>query len=579
MSITINTLGRNDVFFCNRLMNNRRLHFLFVILFFLSSFVFAGEQFVARIYYKDVSDYSKLHAFDVLEYNNRPEKYFLALVDNFSFERLKNEGWMVKKDASRSLLFQSSIQNFYSGYRTVDELYADMAAVTSAYPDITEIVDYGDGYCKSLGGVYTTPGGDTQKVYDLLAVKITNKNTTGDKPVFFLMAGIHAREITTPEVAMRMIDWLTQEYETNADASWIVDYQETWIVPSVNPEGHWIVELGDEQPYGSPYYQRKNANHDDGYTGWPPSGWGQYGVDLNRNHSYKWGLTGSSSEPSDLTYRGTSSNSEPEVDELQNLISSLIPDQRTEGQPAPDDTTGILISMHSYSELVLWPWGYTSSAAPNKNSLKKIGDKFATYNGYTSEQSSDLYPTAGDSTDWAYGELGIPAFTFELGTQFMPPYSEVPLAQWPENRPALIYAAKIAREPYKLVDGPDVSGISIAPGTGDTVEISANINDAQNGGNSISSAELYVNIPSWDSNSVAFQMQPVDGAFNSASENVKAFVPIIEFLSGTNVIYIRGKDFEGNYGPPTAAFADNIPEPFIFISFYLSFLIYYFRKR
>ncbi len=69
--------------------------------------------------------------------------------------------------------------------------------------------------------------------------------------------------------------------------------------------------------------------------------------------------------------------------------------------------------------------------------------------GYTSESSSSLYPTAGDSTDWVYGELGIPAFTFELGDSFMPLYSEVDSRQWPKNKPILIYAAEIARVPYK----------------------------------------------------------------------------------------------------------------------------------
>ncbi len=532
---------------------------IFILFFTLT--VSADKQFAARIYYNDVSDYNKLYAYDVLEYNNVIEKYFLALVDDSAFEQLKNDGWRVIRDVEQTLLSEISVQNFYSGYRSLDELYAEMTAITSAYPDITEIVDYGDGYCKSLGGTYLTPGGDTQKVYDLLAVKITNKNISGDKPVFFLMAGIHAREITTPEVAMRMINWLTQEYESNADARWIVDYQETWIVPSVNPEGHWIVELGDERPYQVPYYQRKNANHDNGSTYWPPDSWGQYGVDLNRNHSYKWGLTGSSSDPSEMTYRGTSSNSEPEVNELQNLIRTLIPDQKIEGQPAPDDTTGILISMHSYSELVLWPWAHTSSNAPNYSSLKMIGDKFVSYNGYISESSSSLYPTAGDTTDWAYGELGIPAFTFELGNAFMPSYDEIDSKQWPENKPALIYAAKIARVPYRLINGPDASDISYSEISNGYVKVSAKIDDTHNGNTNILGAELFIGYPNWVSNSIVYQMEADDGDFDSPIEIVSANVLINEFNPDTKIIFVRGNDTDGNYGPLTAEFSDFIPEP------------------
>jgi len=546
---------------------------VFFIFLIFSFSVFANDQFIARIYYNDVSDYNKLYEYDVLEFNNKTEKYFLALVNDFAFEQLKKDGWKVSRDISQSSTLKASRQNFYTGYRTIDELYSDLSAITSAYPEITEIVDYGDAYCKSLGGIYTTPGGDTQKVYDLLAVKITNKSISGDKPLFFLMAGIHAREITTPEVAMRMIDWLTQEYETNPDARWIVDYQETWIVPSVNPEGHWIVELGEERLYGSPYYQRKNANHDDGSTTWPPGNL-QYGVDLNRNHSYKWGLTGSSTVASDMTYRGTSANSEPEVSQLQNLITNLFPNQKVEGQPAPDNTTGILISMHSYSKLVLWPWGYTSTDAPNKSSLKMIGDKFATYNEYTSESSSSLYPTAGDTTDWTYGKLGVPAFTFELGNSFMPLYREIDSTQWPKNKPALIYAAKIARAPYKLVEGPDVTDIIIVPGTGNSVKITAQINDLNNGGNNIASAELSIGYPNWVSNSVAFQMLPDDNLFDSASENVSINISIDEFIPKPKMIFVRGVDTEGNYGPVTAEFTKSIPEPLFLLPYCLFFLYF-----
>ena len=534
---------------------------------------YADEQFTAKIYYNDVSDYNKLLAYDVLEYNNKTEKYFLAIINDSAFNQLKKDGWKVEKDIVQTLRAQSSKQNFYSGYRTVDELYQDLAAITSAYPDITEIVDYGDAYCKSLGGVYLTPGGDTQKVYNLLALKITNKKIHIDKPVFFLMAGIHAREITTPEVAMRMIDYMTQNYQNNADVRWIVDYQETWIVPSVNPEGHWIVELGMENSF-TPYYQRKNANHDDGSTVWPPGqsayASSQYGVDLNRNHSYKWGLVGSSSDPSYITYRGTTTNSEPEVFELQNLLTNLFSNRRIEGQAAPTNTTGILISMHSYSELVLWPWGYTSASAPNYTGLKMIGDKFATYNHYTSESSSSLYPTAGDTTDWTYGELGVPAFTFELGNSFMPSYSIIDSEQWPENKPALIYAAKIARMPYMLIKGPDTTDITFASGTGDLIKVSAIIDDSENGGSKISSAELFIGYPNWISNSIPYQMFPEDGYFDSQTETVSVYVAINEFNPDTELIFINGINENGDSGPVTAAFTDSVPEPC-----YLLFIIYY----
>src|SRR5262249_60629100 len=108
--------------------------------------------------------------------------------------------------------------------------------------------------------------------------------------------------------------------------------------------------------------------------------------------------------------------SEPETQALQDLVRSLFADQRGPGDtdPAPSSATGILITLHSYADLVLWPWGFTSAAAPNAAQLSAIGRKFAAYNGYTPQQSIQLYPTSGTTDDSAYGEPSIPAFTLDV---------------------------------------------------------------------------------------------------------------------------------------------------------------------
>ena len=526
--------------------------------------------FVVRIYYETPSDIQKLFAYDIHEYNNRKERYFLATVNEELYQQLKDEGWKVKIDNQSTKKLSVSKTIFFGEYRTVEELYADMATMNFAYPNITEIVDYGEGYCKTIGGC-TTLGGETQATYNLQAIKITNKEISGPKPVFFLMAGIHSREITTPEIAMRMIDWLVNGYGTNADATWLVDWHETWIVPTVNPEGHWLVELGMQPPYydppyyDSPFYQRKNANQNGGCTTWPPKSWSQYGVDLNRNHSFLWNTGGSSHSPCDQTYHGISAASEPEVEKLQQLVKSIIPDQRGSliTDAAPNTTTGIFITLHSYSELVLWPWANTYSQAPNNDGLQAIGEKFTKYNNYTPQQSSDLYPSSGGSADWAYGELGVPAFTFELGDSFMPPYEEVGSTQWPENKFALIYANKIARLPYKLVNGPDAMNIEFIPSISNIVTLSAVIDDSENGGQIISEAEFYIDVPYWRSNAVVNSMVANDGNFDSINETVNAEIDIDILTNSLQLVFVRGKDADGNWGPMSAIFTPEIPEPFI----------------
>jgi len=508
-------------------------------------------DFVARVYYEQINDLAKLGHYDLHEYNNWAEKWVRVSATEEIFNHLRRAGWRVTVDAEATAdLRPVTPFTFYGAYRTVTELYADLTTTVSNYPALTELVTYGQSQNKLIGGDYH--GGVLLPGFDLKAIRVTNRQIPGPKPIFFLMANIHAREITTPEVAMRFLDWLVRGYGTNADATWLVDQHETWIVPTANPDGHWLVERGG----ASPYSQRKNA-HRSGSTSWPPSSSAQYGVDCNRNHSFKWNQGGVSTYPLDLTYLGAAPASESEVSALQDLVRSLIPDQRgpLDTDAAPDTTTGILISLHSYGNLVLWPWGYTTTTAPNATGLRAIGQKFATYNGYTPQQSVQLYPTSGTSDDWAYGELGIAAYTFEMGTTFMPAFNTVDGNQWPTNRPALVYACKLARTPYATVRGPDALGIAVAASNG-FVTVSATINDTGNGGQTIQGSECVVDTPWWSNGAAPIAMSATDGLYNSPVETVRASLPETLFREGRHSVLVRGRDSAGNWGPPSAVFVD-----------------------
>ena len=75
---------------------------------------------------------------------------------------------------------------------------------------------------------------------------------------------------------------------------------------------------------------------------------------------------------------------------MEALVTALVPDQRGPemDDPAPDNTTGLFITLHSFGDLILWPWGHLAVDAPNKADLQAIGDKLATFNGYRSCQSA-----------------------------------------------------------------------------------------------------------------------------------------------------------------------------------------------
>jgi carboxypeptidase T len=517
-----------------------------------------GGNVVARVYYEEIADISKLAAYDVWEYNNLAEKYVLVGLHEEAMRQLEAEGWRVSVDeaATAEMLNVNMTETFNGGYRTVSELYANMDTMNAANPTITEVIDYGNSYCKGVGGC-TTPAGHSLPGFDLRALRITNEAITGDKPTLFIMAAIHSREITTPELTMRFADWLVDGYGTDADATWLVDWHEIYLVPVTNPDGHWIVALG-------PYYQRKNANRSNGCSNfWPPSSSTHYGIDLNRNHTFGWNTGGSSNDGCNATYRGPFAGSEPEVAQLQNFVLTLFPDQRGPNlnDPAPANATGVFITLHSYGDLVLWPWGNITTAAPNKNALKAIGDKFATYNGYQSCQPSIcLYITSGTSDDWAYGELGIAAYTFEVGSSFMPTYSTIDNVQWPENRPAFIYAAKIARTPYMTTYGPDALNVSASGGSG-SLNVTATINDSTNGNNAVNQAVYYIDTPPWAGGTFTGNLNANDGSFNSPVEGVNGTIDVSGLSEGQHIIFVQGKDSGGNWGPFSAAFFEVASDP------------------
>jgi hypothetical protein len=531
----------------------------------------AAGPLVLRVAYDTIDQLTGLARYDVWE-NDLAHDEVVIGGSTAVLESLRRSGWAVRVDpaATARLLASDAPAAFSGGYRTVDELYADMDQLAAGYPGLVTPFTYGRSHCKQAGGC-TALENHSLSGFDLRAIRITDGAVPGSsvisgetiargtKPVLFLMANIHAREITTPELVMRFAEWLLEGYGQNADATWIVEHHEIWIVPTANPDGHWIVELG-AAAFGAPFYHRKNFDvdadgdgDDDCVAAWADVT--QLGVDLNRNHSFKWGTPGASDDPCDLTFRGPAAASEPEVEGIQTLVGQLFADRRGPGagDAAPADTGGVLITVHSYGNLVLWPWGYENGGpAPNRPELKAIGDKLASFSGSLSCQPTEcLYAASGTTDDWAYGELGIPAFTFEVGNQFMPPYQAIDAVQWPAFGPAFVYAARIARAPYQLAFGPDALSVEADAQDGN---LSATMTDADNGQRPVVSAEYAIDVPFWVPGAQPVPMQAADGAFDEVEERVtSAFVPD-DLSPGRHVVYVRGTDDQGHTGPLSAVF-------------------------
>ncbi len=505
------------------------------------------QRVIARVHTRNQQEIEQLVTLglDLLEMRDGDDLFILTTPAQI--EELRRDGWVVDVDEEQTTALRRNRPNtFMGGYRTVPEMRAFLDSQAAQYPNLAEVLVYGSSWEKLNG----------MSGHDLFGIKLTNRQRPGPKPTLFLMAAIHARELTTSELALRLVDYLLSGYGVDGDATWLLDEHQIVVVPAANPDGHVLAEQG--------YYQRKNTDPTNGSNcESPPSMYSQAGVDLNRNSSFRWGTVNRPTEdPCGQTYPGPRASSEPETTVLQNLVLSLFPDQRgpNDADAAPITTTGILLTLHSYSNLVLWPWGSMSAPAPNDAALSMIGRKFAAYNGYTAQQSIQLYPTSGTTDDWAYGALGIAAFTFEIGPSsgtcggFFPPFTCLDGGSggsfWPRNLPAFLYAARIARAPYQLVQGPTPEVLTATGVLANRVELRAQFDEQWNGGQAIAAAEYYVDTPPWREG-LGHPMTPLDGSFNSTSETAIVSVPI----TGRHLFYVRARDGNGNWGPVRAVWA------------------------
>jgi murein tripeptide amidase MpaA len=512
---------------------------------------------VVRIYYTSIAQLTVLRN-EIDVWAVYPDRgYVDAWVWPDQYLKLLAQGYRIEIDRDRTAQLNRLGQYLpgqtngipgYPYYRTVEETYTTAQNIVSAHPDLAQWIDIGDSWEK------ITPGGDPG--YDLMVLKLTNQVVSGLKPKFFVMSSVHAREYAPAELNTRFAEYLINNYGVDPDVTWLLDYNEVHLLLQANPDGRKKAEAS--------LLWRKNT--DNNYC----ASTDLRGADLNRNYPFYWNSCApsdacSSSSSCSETYRGPSAASEPETQAVVNYVRSQYPDLRADdlGVAAPVTTSGIFLDLHSYGELVLWPWGFTSSPAPNGTALQTLGRKFAYFNNYTPQQSIGLYPTDGTTDDFAYGELGVPAFTFEMGTDFFQDCPTFENAILPNNLSALLYGLKALRRPYQIPAGPDTLNVSVTP-TSTLVEatiiLTAVANDTRyrNGygepTQSIAAARYSIDVPSWVAGAVTYPMSAADGAFDNPIKSLQATVSLSSVGAGRHIIFVESQDANGNWGAPTAAF-------------------------
>lgn len=517
---------------------------------------------VVRAWYQDDSALRLLQRRAAPWKVDRKLRTLLVEVPNrFEYQQLLNDGFSIEIDAALTravyqptarLPGQLSGIAGYPCYRTVDESYARAERLAARFGNLVQIIDIGDSWEKreGLGGA------------DLRVVKLTNRSIPGPKPVLYVQGALHAREYATAETVTRFMEQLVQGYGQDPDTTWILDDHEIHLLLVANPDGRRFAEFPATRP------QRKNRNAEHCSAGET-----LLGVDLNRNFPFDWGGLGSSNQPCENVYRGPERLSEPEIQAITQYLTQIFPDQRAE-QPIPAvdlttpislDASGIFIDLHAPAATVWWPWGNVDNVlAPNALQLQTLGRKLAYYNGLYPAQSNDGGAIAGASDDFAFGTLGVAAYTVEMnGDGFFPDCNSFEQELSGPNLAALKVAAKYARAPYRLPAGPEMVDVTapVAPISLGNARLTASVEDARfsfaNGSEpvqTIDSAAAFL-MPPWQAGAAPIvQFEFTDGDPNGLVEAMHADLPVSALPVGRTLVYLQARDSAGNLGAVSAVF-------------------------
>lgn len=258
--------------------------------------------------------------------------------------------------------------NWYADYRDYETVDAYLDTLVAEYPRLASVEQIGSSVeGRRIRGLRISASEDAE-----LSI--------------MLNGGQHAREWIGVMVPVCIADRLLGGYASDERVRALLDRSELLVVPMVNPDGYQHTWDGDR-------YWRKNRS-------------GEHGVDLNRNFGTAWGGQGSSADPRSQVYRGPSPFSEPESRAMRAAFER--------------ETFDLHIDFHSFSQLILHPWGYKSDAAPDADLFAVASQRMAAAmlephgEPYRILSAAKLYPASGTFMDWSYAEREALSFVIEL---------------------------------------------------------------------------------------------------------------------------------------------------------------------
>jgi len=280
------------------------------------------------------------------------------------------------------------------------------------YHTLDDMYTYLDYLEQNFDFVTTETIGQSLEGRDMRVAKVC-KGGCGGKKAVWIDGGIHAREWIGPATVTWMLKELVENDTAHSDLTESLDW---YFLPSHNPDGY---------AYSRDHNRmwRKTRSDNGGIFGCK-------GVDANRNYGHHWNEGGSSNDRCSDTYHGPSAWSEIENVHVSNYIMTRQGDWI------------FFNDIHSYSQLILLPWGYTSTHPDDYNEMLEIAVRgeaeLEAVHGKTYDVGCIpclLYVASGSTVDWAHGVAGI-FFTTSMELRdtglygfLLPPAQIIPTAE------------------------------------------------------------------------------------------------------------------------------------------------------
>ncbi|KAK1169071.1 carboxypeptidase A1-like isoform X1 [Acipenser oxyrinchus oxyrinchus] len=281
-----------------------------------------------------------------------------------------------KEEMFRSRVRERNTNNFdYASYHTLEEIYSWMDSLEAEYPDLVSKIQIGSSF-------------------EGRPINVLKFSTGGsNRPAIWLDSGIHAREWITPATGIWSAKKIASNYGQDPSLTAILNTMDIFFEIVTNPDGYYFTHTSNRM-----WRKTRSIN----------TGSSCVGVDPNRNWGAGFGGPGTSTNPCSETYLGSFEHSESEVKSIVDFILG-------------HGNFKAMITIHSYSQMLMYPYGYTSTETPNQQELhtlaKSAVDALATLHGtkYTyGSMITTIYPASGTTADWGYLNGIKYSFTFEL---------------------------------------------------------------------------------------------------------------------------------------------------------------------